>query len=88
MKTTLAALALCIATPAMSAECFPRTEFIAFLRSEYQETPTVSGYDMENSIVVEMLSSPSGTWTLVLTKPDGETCILAAGEHFQIRGQL
>ncbi len=36
---------------------------------------------IENFGLVEVLRSPSkGTWTIILTKPSGISCMLAAGE--------
>jgi hypothetical protein len=44
---------------------------------------TVSMGLANNGTVVEVLSSPDGSWTIVMTAPNGVTCLLAAGDHWQ-----
>lgn len=44
---------------------------------------TVSMGLANNGTVVEVLSSPDGSWTIVMTAPNGVTCMLAAGDHWQ-----
>jgi len=30
--------------------------------------------------IIEVFTSKSGTWTILLTRPDGASCIVSAGE--------
>ncbi len=33
--------------------------------------------------VVEVLKSPGGTWTIIMTAPNGVSCLLIAGKYWQ-----
>jgi hypothetical protein len=62
--------------------CGERTKVIAGLAQGYSETPTSMGLT-SNGAVVEVLSSPSGTFTIIVTQPSGLTCLMASGEDWE-----
>lgn len=33
--------------------------------------------------VVELLQSGDGSWTLIMTMPNGFSCLMAAGQHWE-----
>lgn len=66
------------AVPARPA-CSERTVITAWLTSQYQEEPLFVG-TVADSLVFEVWTAPSGTWSVLQTTPDGRTCIVAAGE--------
>jgi len=41
------------------------------------------GLAANNGVVETYASTESGTWTIVITMPNGMTCLVAAGEAFQ-----
>lgn len=57
---------------------------LAHLLQEYQERPISFGIAPNGRSVIELLSSPNGeTWTLLLTRPDGTSCLIGSGESWQ-----
>ncbi len=59
--------------------CVERRDMLDRLASEYGEE-LIEVKVMEEHGLLEMLKSPTkGTWTLLLTKPGGISCVLATG---------
>ena len=59
--------------------CAPYAEVVEFLARDYAEEPVASGI-ANNGGLVEVFASPErNTWTLLITMPDGHTCMMAAG---------
>lgn len=48
------------------------------LKKGYAEAPVSMGVTT-NGAVIEVFASEKGTWTLVLTQPNGLSCLIAAG---------
>ena len=63
--------------------CAERNNVIASLGEKYGETRRSVGLDQNNRVVELYASETTGTWTLLLTLPDGRTCLMAAGDAFQ-----
>lgn len=34
-------------------------------------------------MAIEVYASPDGTWTIVTTRPDGMSCLMAAGQAWE-----
>jgi hypothetical protein len=78
-----AALALPTAAVAASPSCAPRTELLKQLSARYSEAPVAVGL-ASNGALIELLTSGSGsTWTLIVSQPNGASCLVAAGESWQ-----
>ncbi|WP_299735900.1 hypothetical protein [uncultured Roseobacter sp.] len=74
-----------IPPPAEAANCGPRDAVIESLKSKYAEHFTAGGLQQTRSAqsVMEIWSSPdTGTFTVLLTSPNGISCIVAAGTDF------
>ena len=71
----------CTPAPAQSA-CEFRKSLMAKLNTGYNERPIGIGVASTGN-VVELIVSPDGTWTIMVTKPDGIACIAAVGEDWQ-----
>jgi len=83
--TIFGAAALAPPAAAQSMPCGPRPEIVAALEQKYDERQTGLGLDARGTLV-EVWSSPgSGSWTILATRPDGRSCILGAGRHWQHR---
>jgi len=80
-----AGVALGIAATSASAEmlCGERDKIINELKDTWKEDRTAIGLS-NNGGVLEVYASERGTWTLLLTMPEGQTCMIGAGEHFEI----
>lgn len=64
--------------------CAKRDQVIASLGETYGETRRSYGLGQNNQVVELYASKDSGTWTLLLTLPDGRSCLMAAGNAFQV----
>ncbi len=64
------------------AICGDRGELIEKLENSFSETPHSMGL-ASNGSMIEIFASPDGSWTIVMTQPDGVTCLMAAGENWE-----
>ncbi len=71
------------ATP-VSAQtvCGERAKFIEMLGMKYLEQPVSMGLTSTGA-VIEVLTSPKGSWSILLTDPTGSTCMVAAGDTWE-----
>lgn len=82
LRTVLALSLLLPLSSALAAEktCASRADILDHLAYKYAEAPVAVGL-ANNGGVIEVLSSGHGeTWTIIITMPDGESCMVAAGE--------
>ncbi len=80
----LGLLLLPLSLPAQAQNiCTARAAVVGHLDTKYSEAPVAMGL-ANNGGVIEVLSSGSGTtWTIIITMPNGVTCLLAAGESWE-----
>ncbi len=73
-----------LAAPAQAQQaCAPRDTVLAHLASKYHEAPVAVGVTNKGGLI-EVLSTPDGkTWTIIVTSPQGLSCMVAAGEDWQ-----
>ncbi|MEH6525908.1 MAG: hypothetical protein V7723_07520 [Sneathiella sp.] len=85
MKFLLAAFLAVFLCPNLAlaqSACFNRTDLIKHLSGKFEEAPIAAGL-AANGSVLELFVSPEGeTWTIILTRPDGITCVKASGESW------
>jgi hypothetical protein len=63
--------------------CNKRSEVLKNLTANYREAPVGLGM-ASNGGVLEVLTSKDGaTWTILLTKPDGVSCLVAMGNSWE-----
>jgi hypothetical protein len=62
--------------------CGERATIVRSLEQRHHERPRALGLSADGG-VVEVLVSPKGGWTILLTYPDRPTCIIAIGEAWQ-----
>jgi hypothetical protein len=68
-----------VLTPA----CHSHADLAAMLNQKYSEAPSAVGVQA-NGHLVEVFASNDGTsWTIVVTRPDGVSCIVAVGENWE-----
>lgn len=81
----LAAALVSLAAPAMAEPmaCSDRADVLAQLGNKYKEAPSAVGL-ANNGGLIEVLTSEDGaTWTILVSMPNGTSCLLAAGENWQ-----
>lgn len=62
--------------------CGARNAILQSLARNYQESPAAMGVS-NGGAVIEVFTARNGkTWTILLTRPDGKSCIVAAGESW------
>jgi len=64
------------------ALCGERQGVLAQLQDKYAEAPVSMGL-AANGSVLEVLTDDSGTWTILLTNPQGLACLVASGRHWR-----
>lgn len=62
--------------------CGARAKIVEILEKKYQETLTNFGIAGQKNLL-EVFSSAKGSWTIILTTPEGVTCVMAAGKDWQ-----
>ena len=85
----LGAAAVLLATPAAAEpQCNVRDKVVDLLETKYKEAPVAVGVT-NNGGLVEVLSTGAGeTWTIIITTPQGMSCLVAAGEGWRPVEQL
>ena len=72
-----------VSDPAAAATmCGDREEILARLQQRHEESPTALGLSSDGG-VLEVLVSPEGGWTILITYPKRPTCVVAVGEAWQ-----
>jgi len=66
-------------TQAQTRNCGERTSITERLKSGYGETFAGGGLRNGESIFEVWKSDENGTWTILMTTPDGRSCVMAAG---------
>ncbi len=66
----------------MGPFCDAHTTVLTTLNGNYAEKPSAMGL-ASNGNVVEFLKSKDGSWSIIMTTPNGLSCLLASGEHWQ-----
>ena len=69
-------------SPAMNF-CADRAEMVKSLADKFKENPAAIG-QIDGNAVVEVFVSSNGTWTILATGTDGRSCVLSAGEGWEI----
>lgn len=93
MLSGLALLAGIIGSPALAQvmqedlTCGVRDTVIERLELRFGEIQQGTGLVSTNR-VLELWRSKDGTWTILMTRPDGKTCIMAAGEGWDEKGAV
>jgi len=94
MQTTLSALTLsasiaisailCSTTVAQAQpQCGMRSSILEVLDRQYGETPVAIGVTQGGGLL-EVISSADGvTWSILVTTPEGMSCLVAAGEGWR-----
>jgi hypothetical protein len=68
--------------------CMPRAEIAELLGKRYSETRTALGL-ADNGGLLEVFTAGNGaTWTIVMTSPQGRSCVVTAGEAWQGKRQV
>ena len=83
--TALALLGSSVGSPAEAATkvCGDREQILKRLEQGHREQPQALGLSADGG-VLEILVSPAGGWTILVTYPTRPTCVVAVGEAWQM----
>lgn len=86
LKTAFCAVAvllLPVSAIAAPMACSPRNDVLSQLATKFKEAPVAIGL-ANNGGLLEVLTAGDGTtWTIIITMPNGVSCLVAAGENWQ-----
>jgi hypothetical protein len=83
------ALGLLFPVPLGSAEkhddsnCGQRATVLDYLSAKYSEKPIAMGIAANGGLIEVLTSNDGTTFTIIVTMPEGETCMVAAGEGWE-----
>ena len=88
MRIILAAFVIAFAAvlfadpaPAQHTTCGDRQEWVDKLARRFQEVPVAMAM-ITGGNVLEVLASPEGSWTILVTRPNGVSCMVSAGRDW------
>ena len=83
-----AALALLVPSPTAAQEppgstCATRAEALKNLSDKYSEAPIGMGVTNKGAVIEVLVSQDGVTWTIIITLPNGVSCMVASGESWE-----
>ncbi len=64
-------------------QCDQRTKVLGHLAHKYKEAPVAVGVTSSGSLVEILTTNDGETWTIILSTPNGTSCLVAAGEGWR-----
>ena len=84
MAALIAVTLLAIPPPAKAqGVCIPRESAIKHLRVEYGERVIGRGLSTNGTLMIELLVSETGTWTVLVTDVNKRSCLVAKGDSWE-----
>jgi len=68
---------------AQGRACGPRDQIVATLLDRYGENFSGGGLQNDAAVYEIWTSAEEGTWTILLTRPNGISCVMAAGTDWR-----
>lgn len=69
---------------AQARNCADRDRIVERLATGYGETRQTVGIGSDNTLVEVFASLDTGTWTIVITRAGGPSCLVASGQAYQV----
>ena len=63
--------------------CLPHGKMVDLLDGQYSEQRVSAGLETGGRLIEVFATADGGTWTMVMTTPNGVTCVIAAGLEWQ-----
>ncbi len=89
MKKFVVAISLLMGMPSVASAqtiCIDRTDMLDRLAAEFEEHLAEVKMIEDQGLLEILKSSTKGTWTVILTKPSGTSCVIATGEGLPATG--
>lgn len=71
---------------AQGQRCAPRAQVVELLATRHAETRRAIGLTANQTVMELYASEATGSWTLLVTLPNGLACLVAAGNGFEQTG--
>jgi hypothetical protein len=68
---------------AAQPQCNDRTHVLELLAKKYKEAPIAAGVTNSGGLIEVLSDGKGGTWTIIVTTPQGMSCLVAAGEGWR-----
>jgi hypothetical protein len=65
------------------SNCGQRNTVLGYLSPKYSEKPVAMGIAANGGLIEVLTSTEGTTFTIIVTMPEGETCMVAAGESWE-----
>jgi hypothetical protein len=63
--------------------CNTRDSVLSLLANKYKEAPVAVGVTNTGGLVEVLSTGDGNTWTIIVTTPQGMSCLVAAGEGWR-----
>ncbi len=83
-----AALVLASSSAFAAPQCNSRDEVLAPLSKKYSEAPVAIGVANNGGLVEVLATGDGNTWSIIITSPQGMSCLVAAGEGCRLIEQI
>lgn len=83
-----AGFALVASAAAAQPQCNERDQVLELLAKKYKEAPVAAGVTNTGGLVEVLTDGTGGTWTIIVTTPQGVSCLVAAGEGWRTMEQV
>ena len=84
VTAVLVAAFFMLASPVVAApQCDKRDKVLGMLAKKYREAPIAAGVTNTGGLVEVLTDHKGGTWTIIVTSPQGMSCLVAAGEGWR-----
>ena len=86
---SFAVAATLASTPAVAqAQCDSRDKILSTLSKKYSEEPIAVGLTSKGGLVEVLSTGDGNTWTIIMSTPDGKSCLVAAGEGWREKAAI
>ena len=70
---------------AAQTACSPRSDVVGHLAKKYGEAPVALGVTNKGGLVEVLTTGDGNTWTIIVSTPNGQSCMVAAGEGWRTK---
>ncbi len=70
-------------TQVQAQQCDQRAKVLGHLAQKYKEAPIAVGVTSSGGIVEVLTTGDGLTWTIIVSDPNGTSCLIAAGEGWR-----
>ncbi|HEX2478584.1 MAG TPA: hypothetical protein VHK45_04850 [Geminicoccaceae bacterium] len=67
----------------LAPACHSHADLTKMLQQKFAEHPSALGVQANGHLVEVFVSNQGTSWTIVVTRPDGWSCIVAVGENWE-----